>query len=76
MKTMLRSTRNGQIFPMNENLARHDAVEIVKVDDDGNVVEPEEVGPAVAAAPEISTASDESAAKTRTRRRKTEGTDE
>lgn len=42
----LRSTRNGMVFPMNEDMLRSDETELVYVDENGKVVEPEDVGPA------------------------------
>lgn len=50
MPKMLEDTRNGNLFPMNPDLARHEAMRSVLVDKDGKVVRPDEDG---ADAPEI-----------------------
>lgn len=47
----LRHTKTGEIYPMHEHLAKHPDVEFVDMDDNGNVIEPEEVGPVVATTP-------------------------
>lgn len=44
----IRSRKNGQLFPVNEELMRHDDTELVYIDENGKVIEPEEVGPAAA----------------------------
>lgn len=54
----LRSTRSGQVFPMNPDMARSDDVEMVYLDADGEVIEPEEVGPAEMEPPTVSGGSD------------------
>lgn len=41
----IRSLRSGMIFPMNENMLQSDDAELVYVDDQGKVIEPEEIGP-------------------------------
>lgn len=64
MKAM-RFTKTGLVFPFNEQVAKSDAVEIVELDADGKVVEPEEVGPAAATTKATDTAT------STTRRRKT-----
>lgn len=51
----LRHTKTGDIYPMNEHLAKHPDIEFVDMDDSGNVIEPEEVGPAAAELPRART---------------------
>lgn len=41
----IRSTRSGKIFPMNDDMLKSDDTELVYVDEKGQVIEPEEVGP-------------------------------
>lgn len=41
----IRSTRSGKIFPMNDDMLKSDDTELVYVDEKGQVIEPEEIGP-------------------------------
>lgn len=47
----LRHKKTGEIYPMHEHLAKHPDVEFVDLDENMQVIEPEEVGPAAAEAP-------------------------
>lgn len=42
----LRHKKHGTLYPMNEHLAKHEDIEFVDLDENMNVIEPEEVGPA------------------------------
>lgn len=74
MPKMLRHTKTGTIYPMNSDLARHDAMETIAVDKNGKVEEPEAVVFGNAASEEA-TATDTAQATKKTNPKKTPAKD-
>lgn len=65
----LRHIKNGELYPMNDILAKHPDIEFVDLDDDGNVIEPEEVGPAAELKAEDEVKAETKPAPSRTRKK-------
>lgn len=65
MRKLLRHTKTGNVYPINEHMMNHPDLEVVDVGDDGKVVEPEETGPAADMVPPMAAATDSAEAEVR-----------